>query len=245
MNSLFSVLAISLVVSVSEACWGPPPPTPTTTRAPTTTKTTPTTTSGTTTGKYDCPIGGPTDKGTTCVGSDNVIKIEASTDPEDCNKKCEAEAKCKFWTFVPTRKLCFLLSSCVKAAQEGVISGEKGCKVPSKSFTLFNLIDAGITECKVTWEPKDICPEQQANGDGKIAALGKFAFTYFDAPPSLACTEIKTVACKWDNAGTVKDCTLNPADAIKVKDVTNLYVKKKLPDGTDCEISKSPKNLLG
>ena len=86
MNSLFSFLAICLVVYVTEGCWPPPPPTPTTTPPPTTTKTTPTTTSGTTTGKYECPIGGEKSKGETCVGSGNVEKIEASTDPEDCSK---------------------------------------------------------------------------------------------------------------------------------------------------------------
>jgi len=248
MNSLFSVLAISLVISLTEGCWPPPPPTPTTTPPPTTTKTTPTTTSGTTTGKYDCPIGGKEDKGTTCVGSDNVIKIEPSKDPEECNKKCEAEAKCKFWTFVPTRKLCFLLSSCDKKAQESVVSGEKGCKVPSKSFTLFNLIDKEITNCAVTWDPTDICPEQKAGAaaDGKIPALGNFAFTYFDAPPSLACKSITKVTCKWDNAGTEKECLLKAEDLpIEVKDITSLYVKTTLPGGTDCEISKSPKILLG
>ena len=87
MTSFSSVLAISLVVYLSEACLWPPPPTPTTTPPPTTTKTTPTTTSGTTTPTYKCPIGGETDKGTTCVDGSNILAIEKDIkNPVDCSK---------------------------------------------------------------------------------------------------------------------------------------------------------------
>merc|ERR1712076_20626 len=95
MTSFCSVLAISLVVYLSEACLWPPPPSGPTTPAPTTTKTTPTTTSGTTTGKYECPIGGDSSKGVTCVsskGPSNILEggiLPNIANPEECNKKCE------------------------------------------------------------------------------------------------------------------------------------------------------------
>ena len=86
MNSLFSILAISLVVFVSEACWPPPPPPPATTttaKPDSSTAAKPTTTTGPI---YKCPIGGLTGKGDTCVTGDNLLKLEASTNPEDCSK---------------------------------------------------------------------------------------------------------------------------------------------------------------
>jgi len=240
MNSLFSILAISLVVFVSEACWPPPPPPPATTttaKPDSSTAAPPTTTTGPT---YKCPIGGLTGKGDTCVTGDNLLKLEASTNPEDCNKKCTdyANSECKFWSFVPTRKLCFLLKSCTKKAEEGTVSGEKGCKVPSKSFTLFNLIDADLTDCEVKFEPAATCPPQKAGAaaDGKIGKLGNFKFTYYSAPPSMACTKISTdTICKWG----AEECKL----AAAVDPITNLYVKTTVADPKKCEITTSPKIL--
>ena len=90
MNSWISILAIYLVFYLSEACFTTPPPN-TTPPAPTTPtpKTTPTTTSSTTTMKYECPIGGKTSKGVTCVNGDpiNILSIEPNiADPEACSK---------------------------------------------------------------------------------------------------------------------------------------------------------------
>lgn len=242
MNSLFSILAISLVVSVSEACFPIKPPTPTTTTTKTTPKTTQTTASSTTTMQYKCPIGGEKGTGSTCVTGDNLIKTVASPNPEDCNKQCKdtPNSECKFWTFVPTRKLCFLLKSCTVKEQVGSVSGELGCIVPSKSFTLFNLINSEITDCEVKWEPTDICPPVKAGktGDGKIPALGNFAFTYFTAPPSLACTKLTEVTCKMgaEVCKTAKGMDIPP-------DVPNMYVKTDLADPKKCLVDSTPKIL--
>jgi len=134
----------------------------------------------------------------------------------------------------------------VKAAQEGIVSGQKGCNPPFKKWTLYNLIDADLKECTVTWKPKEICPEQKSgkDGDGKLEKFGNFEFTYFTAPPSLACTEVTEVSCKWNNAGTDVICkTDKPIAVTSDNPVPSLYVKKKLPDKTECEISTSPKVL--
>ena len=88
---------------------------------------------------------------------------------------------CKFWTFFPTRKTCLLLSSCERKDEKGVVSGAEGCKVPSKTFSIHNLISAEV-KCTVNWEPTSICPEQTE----LIAALGSGKITYFDAPPPIA-----------------------------------------------------------
>ena len=119
-----------------------------------------------------------------------------------------------------------------------MVSGEKGCVIKSESFTLFNLINEDLTDCEVKWEPTDICPPTKAGdaGDGKIPKLGSFKFTYFDKPPSVACTKITEVMCKWG----AKEC--KTAAAINVP-IPNLYVKKTLPAGTECEIATSPKIL--
>merc|ERR1712137_723148 len=215
MNSLFSILAISLVVFVSEACWPPPPPPPATTttaKPDSSTAAKPTTTTGPI---YQCPIGGLTGKGDTCVTGDNLLKLEASTNPEDCNKKCTdyANSECKFWSFVPTRKLCFLLKSCTKKAEEGTVS-------------------------EVKFEPAATCPPQKAGAaaDGKIGKLGNFKFTYYSAPPSMACTKISTdTICKWG----AEECKL----AAAVDPITNLYVKTTVADPKKCEITTSPKIL--
>lgn len=238
MYSLCSVLAISLAVFLSEACIFTPPPPVTTTPKVTTTKKPSTTT--TAKPKYECPIGGYTSTGVTCVGSDNVLKIESIPNPIDCNKKCTdyPDSKCKFWSYVATRKICFLLKSCANEKQVGVVSGEKGCVIKEESFTLFNLINEDLTDCEVKWEPTDICPPQKANGDGKIPKLGSFKFKYFDKPPSVACTKITEVICK---AGA-KECKTKAAIDVPIP---NLYVKLTLPAGTDCEIATSPKYLLG
>lgn len=246
MNSLCPVLAISLAVFLSEACiFTPPPPTPTTPKVTTTKAPSPTTTKPT---KYECPIGGETDKGTTCVGSQNVLSpdgIVSANNPIECNKKCTdyKDSKCKFWSFVPTRKICFLLSSCVRTPEPGVLSGEKGCIVPSKEFTIFNLINKELTDCKAKWEPTDICPEQNVGTDAKttIAPFGKSKVLYFAAPPSIGCTKITAISCNFGAEKCEYDANKLPINV----PIPNLYVKTKLADPTKCEIANTPKYALG
>ena len=144
-----------------------------------------------------------------------------------------ADSKCKFWTFVPTRKLCFLLSSCEKKDEEGLVSGESGCVVPSKSFTITNLIDADITDCNIEWEPTDVCPKQTV---AKIEKFKSETVTYFTAPPPIGCTKINKVECTW---GSEKCAT---SAAIDVP-ISNLFVKTKLDDNTKCEVANNPKTF--
>jgi len=159
---------------------------------------------------------------------------------------CDGEAKCTHWSFVPKRKFCFLLSSCDKKDDEGVVSGAKGCKPPSKMFTVRNLVGAELTDCVAKWEPSDVCPDQDMTTDKKIAKDGNAEVTYYAAPPSLGCTKLlKTTVCKW---GT-EDCLLTKDgknEDIEVKDLpTSLYVKKQLADAKKCEMGTDYKVLLG
>ena len=138
------------------------------------------------------------------------------------DKKCEdyKDSACKFWTFVPTRKICFLLSSCDKKDEGGLVSGKKGCKVPSKTFTVFNLLDAEVTNCKAKWEPTDVCQEQSIGTGGKIEKFGFANITYFTGPPSIGCTKITNLSCKW---GTVK---CKSKEAINVP-IPNGFINKE------------------
>ena len=86
------------------------------------------------------------------------------------------------------------------------------------------------------WEPTDKCPAQKANGDGKIVKLGNFKFTYFSAPPSVACTKIKEVSCK---RGSVECKTTGEISGPTFP--TNLYVKENAADPTKCEIASTAK----
>ena len=65
------------------------------------------------------------------------------------------------------------------------MSGKKGCEDQSKTFTVFNLIDAELTDCKIEiWETSEICPEQTI---GKIPKFGSAKVSYFAAPPPIGC----------------------------------------------------------
>ena len=70
MNSLSSVLALSLVVFLSEACNLPQLPALPPLIPP----------------EYDCPIGGEKSKGVTCLGASNRLKQVESPNPIDCSK---------------------------------------------------------------------------------------------------------------------------------------------------------------
>jgi len=162
----------------------------------------------------------------------------------DCEKKCEdykdGDVKCTYWSFRPKRQFCFLLNSCEKADDEGVVSGAKGCKPPSKSFTVWNLIGVELTDCVAKWDPSDNCPDQDITTDKKIAIGASASVTYYAAPPSLGCTKLlKTTLCKWAN----EECKLSADIDVPIK--ANLYVKKTLADATKCEIADNAKVLLG
>lgn len=240
MNLLFSILAISLVVFPSKAC---PSTTTVTTPAATPTPTPAPTPAPTTTAALECPIGGETSKGKTCVSDSNILRFEFDiANVLDCNAKCAADAdkKCKAWSFVPKRKFCILLSDCDKPKdEEGIVSGAEGCEPPSKSFTVYNLVGAELTDCVAKWEPTDVCPDQDIGTDKKIPKDGKATVIYFAAPPSIGCTKLlKTTLCKWGN----EECKL--AADIDVP-IPNLYVKKTLADPTKCEIADNYKVLSG
>ena len=128
----------------------------------------------------------------------------------------------------------------MKTDQEGVVSGEKGCKVPFKSFTVINLTPKELTECVAKWEPTDICPDQDVGKDKKIPIGKSVTINYFDAPPSLACTKLTTLVCKMGTETCeIKDIPIPP-------DVPSpLYIKTTLADPTKCEIAATPKHLVG
>jgi len=245
MNVFCTVLSIVLATLPAESCIIKPVTTPAPTPTPTTAPaTTPTTAPTTTQPKYECPIGGSKSTGETCVGGSNVLSpdgvVFSVANPIDCNKKCEdfSDSKCRFWSYIPTRDICFLLSSCEKKPEEGTVSGEKGCIVPSQNFTVFNLItpEAELTDCKAKWEPTDACPEQEIGTGGKIPKAGSAVVTYFTAPPSIGCTKITEASCKWG----AKECKTSAAINVPIP---NLFVKTVLPAGTDCEIATTPKIL--
>ena len=112
----------------------------------------------------------------------------------------------------------------------GVVSGVNGCIVPSKSFQIVNLINAELTECKAKFEPTDICPDQNVGTDGttKIKPLGYSKVTYFTAPPSLGCSRIMKISCKWGSE-VCENWDINVP-------IPNFYVKKKRGEPTKCEI---------
>ena len=79
-TNVYSLLILSLVIILSEACFTPPPPpppSPTTTKAPETTKAPATTTAK----PKDCPIDGKT-----CVSGDNVLELKTADGPDKCSK---------------------------------------------------------------------------------------------------------------------------------------------------------------
>ena len=122
-----------------------------------------------------------------------------------------------------------------------MVSGIKGCKVQSKTFTVFNLIDADLTDCKIDWSPRDICPEQTVGTGGKIPKFGSAKVSYFAAPPSIGCTKINYFACMWGNI----ICKIISNDQPNVP-IPNLFVKKRPHDNFyECEIATDPKSLLG
>jgi len=212
------VVALSLLFIQSEACLiFPPPPTPAPTPAPSTAAQS-TTAIATTSKPKACPMDGKT-----CVAEGNVVALKSTDSTEKSNKECEdyEDSKCKFWTYVPTRRLCFLLSSCSEKAEDGIISGDKGCIVPLSKITVFNLFaDKAVKEIKIEWENSAVCPTVDI---AELAALKSQELTYYEKPDSLKCGKLKKVEGKMDTVA----CT-----ALENVDPANFYFKTDLADPT-------------
>lgn len=96
------------------------------------------------------------------------------------------------------------------------------------------MLNEDLTNCEVKFPATDKqCHNQKANGDGEIKNLQNFKFTYFSAPPSVACSQITEVSCK--RGGEV--CKIENIES----PFPNLFVNAL--DATNCEIAKSPKIL--
>jgi len=217
------VVALSLFIAQSEACIAPPTPAPATTAAAAAT----TTGAPTTTAKpLNCPLDGKT-----CVAEGNVLELKSADTPDACNKECEdyADSKCTTWTYTPTRKLCFLLSSCTEKDEAGIISGSKGCKIPSKKITVFNLTGAAAKTIKVEWVESNCA----ATDIAELATLKSQDVSYFESPDSLKCGKIKKVTGKMD----ATDCT-----ELGETDAANVYIKTLSTDATKCVIETNAKN---
>merc|ERR1711936_596245 len=214
-------LTLSLVIILSEARIPPPPsPSPTTTKAPSSS----TTKAPTTTAKpKDCPMDGKT-----CL-ADNLIEMKSADGADACNDECKktADSKCKFWTYVPTRKICFILSSCVEKTEEGSISGENGCVIPSSKLSVFNLTAKTI---KIEWE-NSVCANEEI---AELETLKNKEVKYCEKPDSLKCGKLKKVSGSMD-ATACKD--LENAEA------GDIYIKTDLTDVAKCEIALTPKTL--
>merc|ERR1712232_685332 len=213
------VVALSLFIAQSEACIPTQPPPATTAAAAATTTGAPTTTAK----PLDCPLDGKT-----CVAEGNVLELKSADGPEKCNTECAGNEKCTQWTYTPTRKLCFLLSSCTAKDEAGIISGDKGCKIPSKKITVFNLTGKSAKTVKVEWESN--CADEEI---AEIATLKSQDVSYFESPDSLKCGKIKAVTGKMDTV----DCT-----ALATTDVSNVYIKTKSDDAAACVIETNAKN---
>jgi len=219
---LQNVVALSLFIIKSEACLptppSPPAPTLTPTPAPTTAK------------PKECPMDEKS-----CVGLFNVLNIiqQDMIGPDVCNQLCEGDSKCKFWTYIPTRRVCFLLSSCSETEEKGIISGEKGCKITPSYFTIFNLfLDKPAMEIKIEWEFSSVCPDVSIVGE--IAPLDQVSdrVKYFEKPDSIKCGKLKKVSGKID----LVDCT----PLVNV-DPANIYIKLDSANPTKCVIEQTSK----
>ena len=152
------------------------------------------------------------------------------------DKECDdyEDSKCKFWTYVPTRRLCFLLCHCVEKEEAGIISGEKGCIVPSSKITFFNLCpDKAVQEIKIEWEFSAVCPDVDI---AELAALKSQELTYYEKPDSLKCGKLKKVSGLMD----ATSCT-----ALENVDPANFYIKPDLAKSGSvsgkCVIEVTPK----
>ena len=115
--------------------------------------------------------------------------------------------------------------------QPGVVTGPKGCKIPTKSFTIINVMPNEATDCKISWENAANCPDQLCTTDGKIAPNAQAKVTYIAEPKELACGKIASL--------TVNRASTPVATCKALSDVAPglLYIKNELGDATKCEVS--------
>ena len=114
-----------------------------------------------------------------------------------------------------------------------MVTGPKGCKIPSKTFSLTNIMTTEATDCKITWENAANCPAQDCGTGGKIASNGIVKVTYIAEPPLLACGKISLTVKR---GGTLV-CTglTNIASP-----VPSTYYIKESADKATCEVATTP-----
>jgi len=113
-----------------------------------------------------------------------------------------------------------------------VVTGPKGCKIPSKTFSLTNIMTTEATDCKITWENAANCPAQDCGTGGKIAASGIVKVTYIAEPPLLACGKMTSLTVKRDGALACTGLT-------NIASPSLYYIKESL-DKTSCEVATNP-----
>ena len=120
--------------------------------------------------------------------------------------------------------------SCLEKSEEGSISGEKGCVVPSSKFSVHNLFtDKSAKTILVEWENSGVCPNVE------IAEIEKSkSVTYLERSDSLKCGKLKKVTGKRD----VTDCT-----ALENAEPADIYFKTDLADKSSCMITTTAKTL--
>ena len=112
-----------------------------------------------------------------------------------------------------------------------IISGDKGCKIPSSKFTAFSLFtDKAAKDIKIEWEYSAACANVKI---AELAALKSQEIKYFKAPDSLKCGKLKKVSGKMDATA----CT-----ALENVDPVNIYFKTDLADATKCMIETNARN---
>ena len=116
-----------------------------------------------------------------------------------------------------------------------MVTGPKGCKIPTKSFSLLNIMAAEAIECKATWKNAANCPAQDCSADGKIAPNAQAKVSYIAEPPLLACGKLVSLTVK--RAGTPALVCTGLTD---VASPAGLYYIKENADKSKCEVSNSP-----
>ena len=120
-----------------------------------------------------------------------------------------------------------------------IISGEKGCKIPSSKFTAFSLFtDKAAKDIKIEWQYSAACANVKI---AELAALKSQEIKYFEAPDSLKCGKLKKVSGKMGDGMDAVDCT-----ALDNVDPANFYIKPDLAksgsNSGKCVIETTPKS---
>ena len=120
--------------------------------------------------------------------------------------------------------------ACLGKSEEGSISGEKGCVVPSSKFSIQNLFtDKSAKTILVEWENSAVCP----NVEIAEIEINK-SVSYTEKTDSVKCGKLKKVTGKRD----VTDCT-----ALENAEPADIYFKTDSADKDECVITTTPKTL--